>query len=196
MPIRINLSILFTLFFLLITTNLHAHPGGTDATGGHTNRKTGKYHHHSKNKSSTRITKAWTGKVVGVSDGDTIKVLNNGQQVKIRLYGIDTPEKKQSFGMVAKRFTLDMVAGKTVDIEPIDIDRYGRTVGLVRINGVSLNAELVRSGYAWVYDRYCKKAFCADWKGLETKARAAGIGLWAEPGAQAPWDWRREKRNK
>ena len=65
--------------------------------------------------------------------------------------------------------------------------------GLVTVNGVSLNAELVRGGYAWVYGRYCKKAFCADWKGLEAQAKAVGAGLWADRNPQAPWDWRRER---
>lgn len=88
------------------------------------------------------------------------------------------------------------MARKVVDVEPVDTDRYGRTVGLVTVNAVSLNEELVRGGYAWVYGQYCKKAFCDDWRGLEAQARIAGAGLWAEPGAQAPWDWRGERRKK
>jgi endonuclease YncB( thermonuclease family) len=148
-------SIAALLTFLAIIFNpygpdVHGHSAGTDANGGHYDRKTGEYHYHSSRKPESRQSKAWTGKVVGVSDGDTIKVLRAGQQVKIRLYGVDTPEKKQAFGQAAKRFTAGMVAGKVVGVDPVDVDRYGRAVGLVVVNGVSLNAELVRGGYAWV----------------------------------------------
>ena len=81
-------------------------------------------------------------------------------------------------------------------MESIDTDRYGRTVGLVAVNGVSLNKELVRGGFAWVDDRYCMKSFCAEWKGLEAKARDNGAGLWADRNAKAPWKWRRERRER
>lgn len=192
-------ALLAFLFNPLGPEDLQAHPGGVDANGGHYNSKTGEYHQHSRSKSNGQsstdkhsTSSTWTGMVVGISDGDTIKVMRDGQQVTIRLYGVDTPEKKQAFGQAAKRFTAEVVAGKMVDVKSVDIDRYGRTVGLVTVNGFILNQALVRSGNAWVYDRYCKKAFCADWKGLETQARAARVGLWADPGAQAPWDWRRK----
>ena len=135
---------------------------------------------------------ALDGKVVGVSDGDTITVLSADKtQHKIRLYGIDCPEKAQDFGQKAKQFTSDMVFGKVVDVEAIDIDRYGRTVGMVSINGQSLNEELVRAGYAWVYNQYCKKPFCAQWGLLQQQARANKKGLWAHPNSVAPWDFRR-----
>jgi endonuclease YncB( thermonuclease family) len=89
---------------------------------------------------------AWQGKVVGVSDGDTITVMHDGKGEKIRLYGIDCPEKDQDYGQKAKQFTSNMVFGKTVDVKPIDQDRYGRTVGIVVFDGVNLNVELIRSG--------------------------------------------------
>jgi hypothetical protein len=73
---------------------------------------------------------AWTGKVVGIADGDTITVLHETRPEKIRLYGIDCPEKRQAFGKNAKWFTSKMAFGKTVDVEPINRDRYGRTVAL------------------------------------------------------------------
>ena len=112
---------------------------------------------------------SWAGepyqeKVVGISDGDTIKVLHNGKQVRIRLYGIGTPEKRQAFGKRAKQFTSYKVAGKTVTIIPMDTDRYGRTVALVQPpdDTVTLNEALVVSGYAWVYRKYCRADFCPD----------------------------------
>jgi micrococcal nuclease len=139
---------------------------------------------------------AWTGKVVGVTDGDTIKVLQDGKQIKVRLYGVDTPEKAQSFGRKAKKFTTNFAANKIVDVKPIDTDRYGCTVGIVTVYGRSLNKELVRNGYAWVYKQYCKESFCSEWLKIEGIARKAGAGLWIEPKPIPPWDWRRAKKNK
>lgn len=137
-----------------------------------------------------------TGKVVGVSDGDTITVLDAGRkQHKIRLYGIDTPEKGQAYGNVAKNHTSSLTAGKTVDVISYDTDRYGRTVGVVMIGKVNVNQSLIETGYAWQYSVYCKQSFCDSWKDLEQKARSAKLGLWADPEPIAPWEWRREKRN-
>ncbi len=139
---------------------------------------------------------AWTGKVVSVSDGDTLKVLRNNQQVKIRLYGIDCPERKQAFGKKAKQFTSDMVAGRIVDVKEVTQDRYGRMVGIVKLEDEILNEELVRAGYAWVYKKYCDLtlSICASWPSLETQAREAKIGLWSDSKPIPPWDWRRNKR--
>lgn len=140
---------------------------------------------------------AWTGKVVGVSDGDTIKVIHDGKQTKIRLYGVDTPEKAQAFGQKAKHLTASLVAGRMVQVEPMTLDRYGRTVGIVYVNGMLLEAELVKAGMAWVYRRYCKKEpMCSSLKRFESEARQNRIGLWSDPQAQPPWEWRRGKRNK
>jgi len=138
---------------------------------------------------------AWTGKVVGVADGDTIKVLREGKQISIRLYGIDTPEKRQAYGNRAKKFTNALVRGKRVDIDPISIDRYGRIVAMVHVHGKSLNRLLIRSGYAWVYRKYCKKAVCAGWYQDEEQAKSSGKGLWCDSNPMPPWKWRQEKRH-
>ena len=90
---------------------------------------------------------AWTGKVVGIADGDTITVLNNGRGEKIRLHGIDTPEKGQAFGNKAKSVTGSMLRGRVVEITPVTTDRYGRTVAQVHVDGQSLNESLGRSDY-------------------------------------------------
>lgn len=81
------------------------------------------------------ISFGWQGKVVGVSDGDTITVLHDRRNEKIRVYGIDCPENGQNFGQKAKKFTSDKVIGKTVEIEPVTTDRHGRTVALVFFGG-------------------------------------------------------------
>ncbi len=135
-------------------------------------------------------TESWSGEVVGVADGDTITALHNGKGERIRLYGIDTPEKRQAFGKKAKQFTSSMVYGKTVEVKPKDTDRYGRTVGMVSVTGESLNEALIKNGYAWIYRQYCKESFCKDWLNLESAARYGKIGLWSEPNPIPPWNFR------
>jgi len=88
--------------------------------------------------------------VFGVSDGDTIKVMRAHKEVKVRLYGIDCPERGQPFSKKAKQFTSDMVFGKLVEIQRMDTDRCGRTVALVAVDKQLLNEELIKAGYAWV----------------------------------------------
>ncbi|WP_319586767.1 thermonuclease family protein [uncultured Desulfobulbus sp.] len=133
---------------------------------------------------------AWPAQVVSVSDGDTITVLRQGQQVKIRLYGIDTPENGQAFGQKAKEVTSTLIAGRHIDIEKKDTDRYGRIVGLVQVDGQNLNELIIQNGYAWVYLQYCKEQFCSQWKQSEAEARHSKRGLWADPDAIPPWEWR------
>lgn len=138
-----------------------------------------------------RSTSAWSGKCVGISDGDTVKVMRQGKPEKIRLFGIDCPEVNQDFGRRAKQFTASMVFGKMVHVETVTRDRYGRTVAWVSVQGASLNRELVRAGLAWWYRRYA-----ASWKDLEQleqQARNARIGLWSQRNPVPPWEFRREK---
>ncbi len=126
---------------------------------------------------------------MGVSDGDTITVLHNGIGERIRLHGIDCPEKRQAFGRKAKQFTSTLVFGNTVTVQVMDRDRYGRTVGEVLLpDGRSLNRELVRAGFAWMYRRYAPDD--ETLKQLEHEARGGQRGLWADPHTVAPWEWR------
>lgn len=136
-----------------------------------------------------------TGKVVSVSDGDTITILGNEKQLKIRLYGIDSPEKSQAYGQKAKDFTASMVAGRQISVEPKDTDRYGRTVALVFVDGINLNQQIVKQGYGWVYRQYCKGSFCNDWLRLEAAARESKKGLWADSHPVPPWEYRHDQRN-
>ena len=130
----------------------------------------------------------FTGRVVGVSDGDTITVLHNGKGERVRLHGIDCPEKRQAFGNRAKQFTSNLVFAKTVTVQAVDRDRYGRTVGVVLLpDGRSLNHELVKAGLAWMYRRYTNDQSLSD---LEEEARVARRGLWADPNPVSPWKWR------
>ena len=131
--------------------------------------------------------------MVGVSDGDTITVMHNGKGERIRLHGIDCPEKRQAFGNRAKQFTSTLVFGKTVTVQVMDRDRYGRTVGEVLLpDGRSLNRELVRAEFAWWYRRYAPDDETLDQ--LEHEARGTQRGLWADPHAVPPWEWRRRRK--
>lgn len=123
-------------------------------------------------------------------------MLRNRQQVKIRLHGVDTPEKKQAYGNIARKFTSKMVAGKIVNVQETDKDRYGRTVALINVDGKSLNRSVVKSGYAWVYKKYCKQSFCRDWLKDEEHAKKQKLGLWHDPHAIAPWEWRHKGEDR
>jgi endonuclease YncB( thermonuclease family) len=153
----------------------------------------------------------YTAKVVGVSDGDTITVLRDKTQVRIRLHGIDTPEKAQPFGQKAKQCTAELVFGKHVQVEVVTQDRYGRTVAKVSYPSKmhrnpldrskthqaetvyrSLQESLVQAGLAWWYQRYAPNdTHLAE---LEREAWQAKRGLWADAHPVPPWDWRRGKR--
>jgi endonuclease YncB( thermonuclease family) len=136
-----------------------------------------------------------TAKVVGVADGDSITALANGnRQVKIRLHGIDCPEGKQAFGKRAKQFTSSQCFSKTIRYREVDTDRYGRTVATVYLDdGRELNLEILKAGLAWHYKRYSKRQDYAD---AENQARTERLGLWADKNPTAPWQWRRERRNR
>ena len=132
------------------------------------------------------------GKVINVSDGDTLTI---AQGMKIRLYGIDCPEKNQDFGMDAKQFTSDMVLNKHVKVVVYDTDRYNRLVGMVYIGQRCLNAELIKNGFAWVYKKYCLESFCNTWSEFQKSSRTNKLGLWIQKNPVAPWDFRKKKKN-
>ncbi len=113
---------------------------------------------------------------------------------RIRLHGIDCPEKRQAFGNRAKQFTSKLVFGNTVTVQVMDRDRYGRTVGVVLLpDGRSLNHELVRAGLAWMYRRYTNDQSLSD---LEEEARVARRGLWADRNPIPPWEWRSMRKRE
>ena len=96
----------------------------------------------------------------------------------------------------AETFTSSQVLGKKVEVREIDVDRYGRIVGLVSAGDLVLNRHLVAYGYAWVYHQYCKKPFCSEWSKVEAQARREKKGLWKNPNVIPPWEYRRAKRKK
>ncbi len=133
------------------------------------------------------------GKIVGITDGDTLTVLRDLEQIKVRLAEIDTPEKAQPYGQRAKQSLSDMCFGRQARIEDKGHDRYGRTIGRVWCAGVDANAKQVQWGMAWVYDRYVTDR---SLYALQDDARAARRGLWADADPVRPWEWRKAKKNK
>ena len=134
----------------------------------------------------------FAGKVVGVSDGDTITVLAAGnKQFKIRLLAIDTPESGQAYGDKAKQALSKKVFGQFVQVHWEKQDMYKRTLGNITIGKRWINLEMVAEGWAWHYKQYDKDKRFAD---AEVKAKATRKGLWAGPNPVAPWDWRKQKK--
>jgi endonuclease YncB( thermonuclease family) len=138
----------------------------------------------------------FSGKVVGVSDGDTITVLTaEKQSIKVRLYGIDAPESYQAFGSRAKEFTSGQCFSKMVTVEEKDKDRYGRTVGVVTLSsGTNLNLAILQNGMAWWYKDFAKKE--KDYESAEAEAKTAKRGLWADANPIPPWDFRKDGGGK
>lgn len=132
------------------------------------------------------------GRVVKVIDGDTFDIISSNTTTRIRLYGIDAPERGQAFNKRAKAFTDSLVAGKDIRIVVHNKDRYGRTVADAYLaDGTYVNAEIVRAGYAWQFKQYSTDPVVA---GLEQSARRQRRGLWQEDGAIPPWEFRKRKK--
>lgn len=138
------------------------------------------------------------GRVVGISDGDTVTVLDQSNaQWKIRLMGIDAPEKNQAYGQRSKENLSHLIFDKHVVVEYSKMDKYGRTVGKIIVDGIDVNLEQVKSGMAWHYKKYQSEQSPADrvsYAEAEEKARTAQIGLWIDSELTAPWDWRNKRR--
>jgi len=135
---------------------------------------------------------AWSGKVVAVHDGDTISVMHFGRAEKVRLFGVDCPEKDQDFGTRAREFNADFTFGKVAHVLPVDRDKYARTVAWVAVEGKSLNKELVRAGLAWWYRRHAEDNL--ELMALEVEARKNKFGLWSQPNPVPPWRFRRDQQ--
>ena len=133
-----------------------------------------------------------------VTDGDTIVVLGPGNaQHKIRLQGIDAPERGQAYGTKSKEHLSDSVAGKFVVVEYSKRDRYQRILGKVLLSNEDLNLEQIRAGLAWHYKQYQDEQTSNDrelYSEAEVEAREARRGLWHDPEPVPPWEYRNLKR--
>lgn len=138
------------------------------------------------------------GRVIGIQDGDTVTVIDSAkQQHRIRIVGIDAPEKAQAFGASAKENLARLAFGKQADVRCSKRDRYGREVCSVFVDARDVGLEQVRSGYAWWFREYAREQSPEERKtyaDAESQARAARRGLWRDAVPVAPWDWRRHAR--
>ncbi len=214
---KLGIALFTVILFSTFTSQVFGHGGGLDANGCHNNRKTGDYHCHGGSSSSKRyagglstpskskVTYKKTKKKINPAkqsvkvsrllDGDTVTVkLTNGKYRKIRLYGIDTPEKGQMGGQMSKQALEKFLKGKRIEIVEKDIDRYGRTIGVIYANGMNVNQAMVANGYAWAYRKYLPSSEKANWVELENSARKSRRGIWQDENPKAPWDWRKDKK--
>lgn len=136
-------------------------------------------------------------KVVKVTDGDTIHILDQSlHRYKIRLAGIDAPEKSQDYGKKSTHNLAQLIAGQNVEVAYRKRDQYGRIVGKVIRDGQDINLAQIIEGFAWHYKKYQREQSKLDrvlYSSAETEARSRHIGLWASPAAIAPWEFRKRK---
>jgi micrococcal nuclease len=139
--------------------------------------------------------------VVAVTDGHTITVQHQGKGERIRLYGIACPHRRQDFGDKAKEFSSASVYRKLVEVEPVALDRKGRTkdqhgMTVALVFGEDhrcLNEELIKAGLAWVHPEACTKPDCRAWKELEKEAKRHKLGLWSRPNPIPPWEFHQDR---
>jgi len=147
--------------------------------------------------SNSSVAEVISGKVVGITDGDTITLLDQEHtQHKIRLSGIDAPEKKQPYGQVAKKALSDCAYNRLAQIETSSTDRYQRKIGKVIVNGVDCNLRQVKLGMAWHYKKYIKEQPADDrqiYSSAQIKAMVDHAGLWADAEATPPWEFRKSR---
>lgn len=134
-----------------------------------------------------------TGKVVRIADGDTVTILVGGDQVRIRLFGIDAPERGQDYSRRSREALAELVFEKEVQIVVRDKDRFGRTVGDIYVGDTLVNEKMVKDGWAWNYARFSHSKHFAE---LEREAREANRGLWAGKAPIPPWEFRAQERER
>jgi endonuclease YncB( thermonuclease family) len=135
-----------------------------------------------------------TGAVVNIADGDTLTIIDGSNtQHRIRLAGIDAPEKKQAFGTKSRERLAEKVFRKNVRVEVIDVDRYRREVGRIYLGDRFINLEMVNDGFAWRFPQYDR---AGEFVRAEWDARLQRCGLWADDNPTPPWEFRRAKRER
>jgi endonuclease YncB( thermonuclease family) len=136
-----------------------------------------------------------SGKVVSVIDGDTVSIqTSSGRLMRVRLEGIDAPEKAQAYGDESKEHLSKMILGRTVQCSSKKKDRYGRSIGTISLNGVNVNLQMVRDCYAWHYTAYQNEQSSSDrasFSAADSSCKSARLGLWANGRAMAPWEFRK-----
>ncbi len=146
------------------------------------------------NPSSTEPTETIKGTVVSVADGDTMTIITDSEErIKVRLYGIDAPEKGQDFSNKARPYLNDLCYGKTVKVEKKGIDQYDRTLGIVYLDELNLNQEMVKEGLAWYYNHYVEDPVL---EGLEKTARQQKLNIWSLKNPTPPYEYRKKQRTE
>ena len=135
----------------------------------------------------------FTGRVIVVIDGDTVLVLRHGHPLKVRLAGIDAPERSQDYGLASRDALLRMVLHKQVRVETRTIDKYGRTVALLWLGTLNVNEEMVRRGMAWDYSYFNRDP---RYLALQQEARQSRRGLWQQADPTPPWQWRHRHKGQ
>ena len=139
-----------------------------------------------------------TGRIVGVIDGDTVDLLTDAKVlIRVRLSGIDAPEKKQAFGSVAKQALSELAFNRTVLITGEKKDRNGRLIGKITVAGTDVNLRMVQLGYAWHFKKYEREQPPDDrlrYAKAELTARSQRIGLWVDKEPVAPWEFRSSRQ--
>ena len=125
-----------------------------------------------------------------VIDGDSLVVTKNGEEMEVRLWGIDAPEYDQPHSDSSREALKHLVGGRSGVLYSKYRDRYGRFVALLLIGNLNVNEEMVRGGHSWVYDRYCDEQVCERWKRLQAEAQNHKRGLWRTSEPIAPWQWK------
>ena len=138
------------------------------------------------------ISKNIAGRVSRVADGDSLTLKTADGEVKIRLFGLDAPEMKQSRGRESKKYLARLVSGREVRVEVKERDQYGRVVGRVFVQDQAVDLKLVVAGQVWVYENYCRETFCGELRRLQEEARQSRRGLWRDNDPKPPWVWRQE----
>lgn len=184
-----------------------AHPGKTNSSGCHNNRKTGDYHCHGGNSASmtkekpqsTKSTESMKLKVVSVGDGDTFRATRTtGEKVTVRLACIDAPEIKQApYGNKSRDYLRQLIpVGQSVQAKVVDTDKYGRKVAIIEAGGKNVNLKLVSAGHAALYTEYLSN--CLDIKqellSAEATAKSARLEFWSQSNPILPKDFRRQQR--
>lgn len=136
-----------------------------------------------------------SGQIIEVHDGDTATLLSKeNRKYRIRFYGIDAPESKQSHGRVSGDALRDKILGEDVSVKVVNVDTYGRAVGKVFLRERYINLEMVNDGMAWYYANYARNE--NELAAAEHYARSRRAGLWKESDPEPPWDWRRKNQKR
>jgi endonuclease YncB( thermonuclease family) len=130
-----------------------------------------------------------------LTDVPIVKIHKDGS-ITVRLYGVDAPEKDQPYGEEAQNSLRELIKGRTVELEVKNIDKYGRIIALVYVNGVNINLEQVKRGYAWAYLEFLDRPYVSEFYLAEKEARSKSFGFWKQANPTPPWEWRKLKKKE